>query len=60
MSEKDIQTHRMLVSETGLHKLSAEQLETIDKIGGNFSIEGEEAHDPDCTMNLPQLARGGK
>lgn len=58
MSEKDIQTHKLLVSQTGLHKFTREQLDVMEKIGGlDLTYEGEVIEDPECTMNLPQLGR---
>lgn len=57
---RDDQTHRLLVSQTGLHKFNVEQLATMEKIMGNLTLELDEqvdGADPAATLDLPILSR---
>lgn len=56
----EIATHHMLAEQTGVHKLTKEQLEAMDRIMGETTLNLEEdlaKADPDATMDLPILAR---
>ena len=58
---RDDQTHRLLVKETGLHKLTKEQREIMAKIDGDVNLELLEGSDddPTPTLELPTLAQRG-
>ena len=56
---RDGQTHQVLLRQTGVHKISKEQQEIMDKIMGDtaqLTLENENP-DPDCTLDLPILQR---
>ena len=56
---RDDQTHQMLLRQTGVHKITKEQQEVMDKIMGEtaqFTLENENP-DPECTLDLPILQR---
>lgn len=55
MSEKDVQDHFTLLRETGKHKLSIEQEDTIRQLMNGVMFDLEEDLEP--TMDLPILAR---
>ena len=56
---RDRHVHGMLVRQRGVHKITDEQKEIMDKIMGNtaqLTLENENS-DPDCTLDLPNLQR---